>query len=178
LCSSNPLERLAAALLIPSVLQKRLAKLNDREIGLLLDDQVGVRLNVLAPESTICLAAADRLRRRTNDLPDRRGFGLRRRERHQWTATCYEGEHIMHAEASLYLAGIPFLQLPWQMNRFASGTFMVSDVPESKACLLQAGFRETRRSPHVLIHTQTGRPILLYEDKHSLFQAKKGDSSE
>ncbi len=56
--SSNPLERPAAALLIPHELTKRLSRLNDCEIGELLDDEVGARLNVLAPESTICLAAA------------------------------------------------------------------------------------------------------------------------
>ena len=167
LCSSNPVERFAAALLVPSELRKRLAKLNDCEIGLLLDGEVGARLNVLAPESTICVVAADRLRRRLTFSPDRRGFGVRRREMRSRTTTSNDGEHIMHAEVALYRAGIPFLQLPWQMNRFASSTFMVSDVPESKACLLQAGFHETRRSPYVLIHSQTKQPIQLYEDKTS-----------
>ena len=62
--SSNPVERFAAALLISGELTKRLSKLNDSEIGKLLDDEVGARLNVFAPELTICLAAADRLRRR------------------------------------------------------------------------------------------------------------------
>jgi hypothetical protein len=65
--SSNPVERLAAALLIPSELTKRLSKLDDREIGQLLDDEVGARLNVFAPESTICAAAVTRLRGRANE---------------------------------------------------------------------------------------------------------------
>jgi hypothetical protein len=61
--SSNPVERFAASLLIPSELRKRLSHLNDREIGQLLDDEVVARMNVLWPESTICFAAANRLRR-------------------------------------------------------------------------------------------------------------------
>jgi len=60
-------ERFAAALLISGELTKRLSKLNDCEIGELLDDEVGARLNILAPELTICLAAVDRLRQRANE---------------------------------------------------------------------------------------------------------------
>ncbi len=67
LCSTNPVERFAAALLIAGELTKRLSKLNDCEIGGLLDDEVGAKLNLFAPELTICLAAADRLRRRANE---------------------------------------------------------------------------------------------------------------
>jgi hypothetical protein len=67
LCSTNPVERFAAALLISGELTKRLSKLNDCEIGELLDDEVGARLNILAPELTICLAAVDRLRQRANE---------------------------------------------------------------------------------------------------------------
>ena len=62
--SANPAERLAAALLIRGELTKRLDPLGDDEIGQLLDDEVGARLNVFAPESTICDAAVTRLRRR------------------------------------------------------------------------------------------------------------------
>jgi hypothetical protein len=62
--SGNPMERLAAALLIPNELTKRLNMMSDREIGQLLDDEVGARLGVFAPESTICHAAVIRLRRR------------------------------------------------------------------------------------------------------------------
>jgi hypothetical protein len=60
--SANPAERLAAALLIPGVLVKHLQPLRDFEIGQLLEDEVWSNLNLLAPESTICLVAADRLR--------------------------------------------------------------------------------------------------------------------
>ena len=60
--SVHPMERLAAALLIPAVLAKQLAKLADRQIGQLLLDEVWPRLNLLRPESTICLHAVDRLR--------------------------------------------------------------------------------------------------------------------
>jgi hypothetical protein len=62
--SANPVERLAAALLIPSELTKRLSKLDDLEIGQLLDDEVGAKLNVFGPESIVCDAAVTRLRRR------------------------------------------------------------------------------------------------------------------
>jgi hypothetical protein len=62
LASVNPAERLAAALLIPSVLAERLRDLSDFNLGQLLEDEVWSNLNLLAPESTICLVAADRLR--------------------------------------------------------------------------------------------------------------------
>jgi len=60
--SGNPVERFAAALLIPAVLAGRLAGLADRQVGQLLLDEVWPGLSLLAPESTICLHAADRLR--------------------------------------------------------------------------------------------------------------------
>jgi len=60
--SGNPAERFAAAVLIPAVLAERLAGLGDRQIGQLLLDEVWPGLSLLAPESTICLHAADRLR--------------------------------------------------------------------------------------------------------------------
>jgi hypothetical protein len=61
--SPNPAERLAAALLIPHALVRRLRELRDFDLGQLLDDEVCSRLNLLAPEVTICTEAADRLRR-------------------------------------------------------------------------------------------------------------------
>jgi hypothetical protein len=64
--SANPVERLAAALLIRGELTKRLDELDNHEIGQLLDDEVGARLSVFAPESTVCDAAVTRLRRRDN----------------------------------------------------------------------------------------------------------------
>jgi hypothetical protein len=78
--SANPRERLAAVLLIPGELTKRLDKLDDHEIGQLLDDEVGARLNVFAPESTVCDAAVTRLRRRAKGLSKRKGFRIRGRE--------------------------------------------------------------------------------------------------
>jgi hypothetical protein len=61
--STIPAERFAAALLIPGVLAERLRELSDFNLGQLLEDEVWSKLNLLAPESTICLVAADRLRR-------------------------------------------------------------------------------------------------------------------
>jgi len=69
--SSNPVERLAAALLIRGELTKRLDNLDDDEIGQLLDDEVGAKLNLFGPESTVCDAAVTRLRRRVKGLPER-----------------------------------------------------------------------------------------------------------
>jgi hypothetical protein len=60
--STIPAERFAAALLIPAELSRRLRLLSNLEIGQLLEDEVWSNLNLLAPESTICLVAADRLR--------------------------------------------------------------------------------------------------------------------
>ena len=65
--SDNPAERLAAALLMPNLLRERLKELGDRELAQLLEDEVWSYLNLLAPESTICLVAADRLRNRTEE---------------------------------------------------------------------------------------------------------------
>jgi hypothetical protein len=56
--SANPAERLAAALLIPGVMAKRMRLLDDRQIGQLLEDEVWSQLNLLAPEATICMEAA------------------------------------------------------------------------------------------------------------------------
>jgi hypothetical protein len=64
--SANPAERLAAALLIRGEMAKRLDKLDDHEIGQLLDDEVGANLNLFGPESTVCDAAVTRLRGRVN----------------------------------------------------------------------------------------------------------------
>ena len=62
LASANPAERLAAALLFPNLLRECLNELGDHELAQLLEDEVWSCLNLLAPESTICLVAADRLR--------------------------------------------------------------------------------------------------------------------
>jgi hypothetical protein len=64
--SRNPAERLAAALLIPAELSRRLQLLNDSEIAQLLDDEVWKNMSILAPEATVCVEAALRLRRATD----------------------------------------------------------------------------------------------------------------
>ena len=162
--SKNPVERFAAALLIPSELTRRFRRLNDREIGQLLDDEVGARLNVFGPESTICLAAADRLRGRLIFSSGRKRFRTRRQEFRSGLMTRNEGEHIMHAEAALYRAGIPFLLLPFRQDRFKSDTFMVRNAAVARLCLHRAGFRVNPRSPNGLTDCQTGQTIRLYED--------------
>ena len=163
--SSNPAERLAAALLIPGALAKRLRLLGDPQLAQLLDDEIGARLNLLTPEATICVEAVDRLRRRVNGSLERRRFGIQRRARRSWTSARDEGVHLLHAEAALYRARIPHLLLPFQRNKFASNTFMVPSVAEAKDCLCDAGFRETPRSLTLLVDIQTGRSIRLYEDR-------------
>ncbi len=65
----KPVERFAAAMLIPAVLAERLAGLADRQVGQLLLDEVWPGLSPLAPESTICLHAADRLRGQMKQSP-------------------------------------------------------------------------------------------------------------
>ena len=56
-------------------------------------------------------------------------------ERESFNRLVAEGEHIMNAEIALFRAGIPFLQLPFQQNKFASNLFMVLSVLESKSLL-------------------------------------------
>jgi hypothetical protein len=165
LSSCNPAERFAAGLLISGVLAKRLRVLNDRQIAELLDDDVGPRLNLLAPEATICMAAAERLRRHVTNSPECRRFQLLRAVRRSFAVRRDEGTHILSAEVALYRAGISFLQLPWQRNRFASSTLMVMNVAEARDCLLRTGFRESPRSPIVFIDCRTRQPIQLYEDR-------------
>jgi hypothetical protein len=61
--SANPAERRAAALLIPAFLARSLGRLDDRQLGQLLEDEVFANFDLLAPEATVSLVAADRLRR-------------------------------------------------------------------------------------------------------------------
>jgi hypothetical protein len=61
--SRNPAERFAAALLIPAELSRRLRLLGNSEIAQLLDDEVCRNMRILAPEATVCVEAALRLRR-------------------------------------------------------------------------------------------------------------------
>ena len=60
--STYEAERLAAGLLMPLLLRERLADLEDDELGELLVHEVWANMNAAAPESTICLYVADRLR--------------------------------------------------------------------------------------------------------------------
>jgi hypothetical protein len=154
--SGNVAERFAAALVIPGVLAGRLRQLSDFRLGWLLEHEVCSNLSVLAPELTVCMEAAERLcrYRATKFMARRRSRSLRN-----------EGDHILHAESALYWARIPHLLLPFQRNRFASSTFMVPCAAEARHCLCQAGFRETPRSPTVLIDSQTREPIQLCEDR-------------
>ena len=161
--STNLAERFAAALLIPGMLAERLRELNDVHLGQVLEHEVCSNLSVLAPELTVCMEAAERLcRRRAGKF-----IAVGRSRASLYT----EGEHLLHAESALYHAGIPHMLLPFQRNKFASNTFVVPSVREAKDCLCRAGFRETSRSPLLLIDGQTSRPIRLYEDKHSSAQA-------
>lgn len=157
--SSDPAERFAAVLLIPAELSRRLRFLTDFQVGRLLEDEVCSNLNLLAPELTICAEAAERLRRTP-------WLAARKRRSH---AAQLDGEHLLHAEATLYRAGIPYLLLPFRRDRFASNTFMVSDVVGATVCLLKAGFRKTSRSALWLIDVETRRPIQLYEDRSQLY---------
>ena len=63
--SNNPAERLAAALLIPAELKRRMRLLRNSEIGQLLEDEVWSNLSLLSPDATVCMEAAGRLRRPT-----------------------------------------------------------------------------------------------------------------
>jgi hypothetical protein len=66
--SRNPAERLAAALMIPAELSRRLRLLGNTEIAQLLDDEVCGNMSILAPEATVCAEAAFRLRGATDRL--------------------------------------------------------------------------------------------------------------
>ena len=156
--SSVPAERLAAALLIPGLLRERLRELDDFQLGQVLDREGCSNLSVLAPELTVCMEAADRLCRRGADKPlqPRRSPETKRDD----------GDHLLHAESAFYWARIPHLLLPFQRDKFASDTFMVPSVAQARRCLCQAGFRESPRSPSMLIDCETNRPIRLVEEGH------------
>ena len=83
-----------------------------------------------------------------------------------------EGEHIMNAEIALFRAGIPFLQLPFQQNKFASNLFMVMSVPKAKACLQRAGFQAKFDSETVLFDGCNGQAVQLIQGKYRLPKAK------
>jgi hypothetical protein len=83
-----------------------------------------------------------------------------------------EGEHIMNAEIALYRAGIPFLQLPFQQNKFGSSLFMVLNLSKAKACLQRAGFEPKFDSETVLFDSRNGQPVQLIQGKYGLPRTK------
>ena len=87
-------------------------------------------------------------------------------ERESFNRRVAEGEHIMNAEIALFNAGIPFLQLPFQQNKFASNLFMVLNVPKAKACLQRAGFQAKFDSETVLFDGCTGQAVQLLQGKY------------
>ena len=93
-------------------------------------------------------------------------------ERESFNRLVAEGEHIMHAEIALFNAGIPFLQLPFQQNKFASNLFMVLSVPKAKTCLQRAGFQPKVNSETVLFDSRNGRPVQLIQGRYGLPKAK------
>jgi len=89
-------------------------------------------------------------------------------ERESFNRLVAEGEHIMNTEIAFFNAGIPFLQLPFQQNKFASNLFMVMSVPKAKACLQRAGFQAKFDSETVLFDGCNGQAIQLIQGKYRL----------
>jgi hypothetical protein len=155
--SSELAERLAAALLIPGLLRERLRELDDFGLGQILDFEVCSNLSVFAPELTVCMEVAERLSRHQEDkaIQRTRSTEIKRDG----------GEHLLRAESALYRGRVPHLLLPFQRDRFASNAFIVPSVAEATHCLCQGGFRETSRSPLLLIDRETSRPIRVVEHR-------------
>jgi hypothetical protein len=93
-------------------------------------------------------------------------------ERESFNRLVAEGEHIMNAEIALFRAGIPFLQLPFQQNKFASNLFMVLNVSKARACLQRAGFQAKFDSETVLFDGCNGQAVQLIQGKYRLPKAK------
>jgi hypothetical protein len=89
-------------------------------------------------------------------------------ERESFNRRVAEGEHIMNTEIALFNAGIPFLQLPFQQNKFASNLFMVLSLSKARACLLRAGFQPKVDSETVLFDSRNGQPIQLIQGRYGL----------
>ena len=89
-------------------------------------------------------------------------------ERESFNRLVAEGEHIMNAEIALFRVGIPFLQLPFQQNKFASNLFMVLSVSKARACLLRAGFQAKFDSETVLFDGCNGQPVQLIQGRYGL----------
>jgi hypothetical protein len=93
-------------------------------------------------------------------------------ERESFNRLVAEGEHIMNAEIALFNAGIPFLQLPFQQNKFASNLFMVLNLSKAKACLQRAGFQAKFDSETVLFDGCNGQAVQLIQGKYRLPRTK------
>ncbi len=93
-------------------------------------------------------------------------------ERESFNRRVAEGEHIMNAEIALFRAGIPFLQLPFQQNKFASNLFMVLSVSKAKACLQRAGFQAKFDSETILFDGCNGQAVQLLQGKYRLPRTK------
>jgi hypothetical protein len=93
-------------------------------------------------------------------------------ERESFNRLVAEGEHIMNAEIALFRAGIAFLQLPFQQNKFASSLFMVLNVSKARACLQRAGFQAKFDSETVLFDGCNGQAVQLLQGKYRLPRAK------
>jgi hypothetical protein len=93
-------------------------------------------------------------------------------ERESFNRLVAEGEHIMNAEIALFRAGIPFLQLPFQQNKFASNLFMVVSVSKARACLQRAGFQAKFDSETVLFDGCNGQAVQLLQGKYRLSRPK------
>jgi hypothetical protein len=93
-------------------------------------------------------------------------------ERESFNRLVAEGEHILNAEIALFRAGIPFLQLPFQQNKFASNLFMVLSVSKARACLLRAGFQAKFDSETVLFDGCNGQAVQLLQGKYRLSRPK------
>jgi hypothetical protein len=154
--SSSPAERLAAALLIPAELSRRLRPLTECQVARLLDEEVCSNMNLLAPEAAICAEAVLRLSRFT---PKARWSGRKR----GWTEAY--GEHVLHAESALYRAGLPHLLLPFQRDRFASNVLAVPVMRDAQHALSQSGFRYSNNARSCLIDLATGDSIRIVEHK-------------
>jgi hypothetical protein len=93
-------------------------------------------------------------------------------ERESFNRLVAEGEHIMNTEIAFFNAGIPFLQLPFQQNKFVSNLFMVLNLSKAKACLQRAGFQPKVDSETVLFDSRNGQPIQLIQGRYGLPRAK------
>ena len=89
-------------------------------------------------------------------------------ERESFNRLVAEGEHIMNAEIALFRAGIPFLQLPFQQNKFASNLFMVLNLSKAKACLQRAGFQPKVDSETVMFDSRNGQPVQFIQGRYGL----------